>query len=1044
VIQVTRRCIILFIPLTDDLVVSISQPPSKIASFRSPPYYATGGSAQSKPVTLSMTDLSLHSDHSIIHYILPGPEDMNTYDFASPFPHSFSWIGKLDWKWMKNLADNTRDMLRYTKTISMDNKAFMYSTYQNAISNVTSDADINFAQHPMFVLLNNMDHLSMLRLGDIHKWLRKLPQSIIRRVLKALPPGHSDVLREQVFVAAMNAGDAPTIKLILNTGFDLGYPIDFEASGDKPELPFCRALRMRRNSVAKVIVEQLTCTESVDHVLAQITSSVLFRDETMHGKSPEFSFSELVHYLIDAGAKPTIQCLQAKIGDDIELVRHILENARGGVQGWIQAGVLQDCLHWEVAHYDFLPSTKLVFSYILQEKVKEIQSNDPATPCAIREAFRVALGCRFIWAIDMILGATSHLDIRLGSCEHEDITNASIRSAYRNFDWQLLTELTINGDCELDFKMSLYTALTKEGMGELEEQNREDISQASSSHNDDEWLISDDSVQGTSTENGTDFYESLIPGWGELLDRLNDYGLSSDNINKLDILELLTSGCSPDFDNILVALALKFDRSDKLLPAGLFNLFGRAKISAISQIIFQHPHWNDALLLARHQHVFDALEDRLYRGHVLHDKAFFPGQLSISSDLDREVILRALSCHAIETDNTLLLEWLLYTGIFTCELFGYYDRNDGRTRDLHERAANTNPWSMEIDDSYLFRLPSLLAIAALQNNARMTQFLLNKGVKNKDTYALMWAVARDASSTVIKMLLAAAGDGYTHHISKYGGAALRAAIFKKNYEMLYLLLEKVDANSIESLVITDLDGDIVQSDPLSPMGDAILHRDLKAAGILIKNGANVCGLVTSGHYTWSMLMNQKGTVMERATTLLAAIDTENLPMVKLLVDNGADVNHSFRPGLVRTPLQHAAEIGNFEIVQYLLECGALSDSAPCYSGGTPLQLTAIGGYVGIAELLLEHGADVNHLPAKGNGRTAFEGAAEWSRVDMMSLLVSRGLNFDLVVDEEGHTQYERAMNFAEKRGKQASKRFVQRLRVESGVDVINLQAVMGG
>jgi hypothetical protein len=48
-----------------------------------------------------------------------------------------------------------------------------------------------------------------------------------------------------------------------------------------------------------------------------------------------------------------------------------------------------------------------------------------------------------------------------------------------------------------------------------------------------------------------------------------------------------------------------------------------------------------------------------------------------------------------------------------------------------------------------------------------------------------------------------------------------------------------------------------------------------------------------------------------------------------------------------------------------------------------------------------------------------------------------------VVDKEGHTQYQRAMDFAEKNGHPASKRFVQRLREESGVDVINWPAVMG-
>jgi uncharacterized membrane protein len=96
------------------------------------------------------------------------------------------------------------------------------------------------------------------------------------------------------------------------------------------------------------------------------------------------------------------------------------------------------------------------------------------------------------------------------------------------------------------------------------------------------------------------------------------------------------------------------------------------------------------------------------------------------------------------------------------------------------------------------------------------------------------------------------------------------------------------------------------------MGEAILSMDLKAAEILIKNGANVDGLVTLDYYMTSGLLNAKGTTMKRAITLLAAIDAENLSMVRLLAEDGADVNHSFNPGLVRIPLQRAAEIGNVE------------------------------------------------------------------------------------------------------------------------------------
>ncbi|KAF1365509.1 hypothetical protein EJ07DRAFT_94920 [Lizonia empirigonia] len=72
-------------------------------------------------------------------------------------------------------------------------------------------------------------------------------------------------------------------------------------------------------------------------------------------------------------------------------------------------------------------------------------------------------------------------------------------------------------------------------------------------------------------------------------------------------------------------------------------------------------------------------------------------------------------------------------------------------------------------------------------------------------------------------------------------------------------------------------------------------------------------------------------------------------------------------GLLRTPLQRAAEIGDFPIVQYFIAQGATIDTVPVYGSGTALQLAAMSGHVGIARLLIEHGADVNHPPARGPG-----------------------------------------------------------------------------
>jgi ankyrin repeat protein len=127
------------------------------------------------------------------------------------------------------------------------------------------------------------------------------------------------------------------------------------------------------------------------------------------------------------------------------------------------------------------------------------------------------------------------------------------------------------------------------------------------------------------------------------------------------------------------------------------------------------------------------------------------------------------------------------------------------------------------------------------------------------------------------------------------------------------------------------------------------------------------------------------------TPLLLAIGTQNLELVKLLIDNGADVNHPAAWTIMRTPLQMACETGNLEIIQVLFEHGAWINAPPAVErGGTALQLAAIKGYGGIVELLLSLGADVNAAPSPVNGRTALEGAAEHGRLDTVKLLLLSG------------------------------------------------------
>ncbi|KAF2633927.1 hypothetical protein BU25DRAFT_321198, partial [Macroventuria anomochaeta] len=111
-------------------------------------------------------------------------------------------------------------------------------------------------------------------------------------------------------------------------------------------------------------------------------------------------------------------------------------------------------------------------------------------------------------------------------------------------------------------------------------------------------------------------------------------------------------------------------------------------------------------------------------------------------------------------------------------------------------------------------------------------------------------------------------------------------------------------------------------------------------------------------------------------------------------------------GLLRTPLQRAAEMVDFNMVQCLIANGAIVDTASMYGADTALQLAAMSGRVGIATLLIEHGADVKYPPARGPGRTAFKAAAERCRPDMTHLPIQYGAQLDLGVVQEVEELYE--------------------------------------
>jgi len=92
-----------------------------------------------------------------------------------------------------------------------------------------------------------------------------------------------------------------------------------------------------------------------------------------------------------------------------------------------------------------------------------------------------------------------------------------------------------------------------------------------------------------------------------------------------------------------------------------------------------------------------------------------------------------------------------------------------------------------------------------------------------------------------------------------------------------------------------------------------------------------------------------------------------------------------------TPLHLASGKGHIEIVEFLLNHGADTESETC-TGHTPLMFAAWyardGKYETI-KTLLEHGAKVDHKK-DGNGSTALHYAAMYSGKEVINLLISYG------------------------------------------------------
>ena len=281
-----------------------------------------------------------------------------------------------------------------------------------------------------------------------------------------------------------------------------------------------------------------------------------------------------------------------------------------------------------------------------------------------------------------------------------------------------------------------------------------------------------------------------------------------------------------------------------------------------------------------------------------------------------------------------------------------------------------------------------LEAAAEMGDIDMAHYLIDQGADPNNPRALEKSFLKDQK--LFDLICETYRTRYPSARGGFGTGVLMHAIENGDHDNIRRMLQKgINPEAIsEPTFSTDHD----VSNPYRHVDDEDFDLRFTAFGYAIhREKENTTEYLLRHGCDPNRIVLRRSFDQSKEPAILAAIGTQKISMVELLINHRAKVN--FPPfGLIkRTPLQKAAELGNIGMVTLLINHGAdVNAPAAFVAGGTSLQLAAIGGYIPVACKLLDYKADVNAPGAKRHGRTALEGAAEHGRLDMVKLLLNAG------------------------------------------------------
>ena len=305
---------------------------------------------------------------------------------------------------------------------------------------------------------------------------------------------------------------------------------------------------------------------------------------------------------------------------------------------------------------------------------------------------------------------------------------------------------------------------------------------------------------------------------------------------------------------------------------------------------------------------------------------------------------------------------------------------------------------------------TLLITASENGYTDIVELLLKNGASpdifnSADTTALMEA-CHNQHPLIVELLLRHGAD--PNIFKRWGPTALILAVDKDDVKITELLLEyNVDPNFR------------MKGNGDTPLMIASRRGNTEIATLLLERGANpnILKLDTNNSNNTALIMaamknrapmvellleynadpnlrnsaqNHTGSLHDiyfGSTALHWASMEENYDIIKLLLEHGADPNiMNIR---FKTPLYISVKNGNFNAVKIMLEHNG--DATEIFDGGETLLYITASRYEDkndIAELLIEHGVDINAQNRLGN--TALHRAILRYNIDLVRILLENG------------------------------------------------------